>query len=458
MRNFFQQHFRLRPRLSRSSSCGMDDEYVPAITICIDRAHLLSPPSSHFLRHVLLWVVCTIVSTNATAGAYEGSYKLYAHSPYVIHITEGEVLRMHSTYDGRNRQLQKSSVPIVLDRLSPTEFSYWNTRVEFQRHARGVYESLSLTPNRSAVQPKEACAQAAHAGEPSRTLYRAEILADEYLHPRPQKAYTEQLLREMRPGGYTFSRFISPARGPVDFAVYLPPGWRDGATGYPLLIFLHGQEDSEHGFPFAVPAAQLNCWILQGSIVPFVLFSLRAGRIGGVEEQWSTQRNEALLTSPQRDELRAFIQRHFKAGQSPRTTSIHGHSRGARGALHFALKYPEGFASAVSNALVSDYALKEEALSARANAARVNASGIRYRLSIGAADPFVAELNSGAHWQMHELLTELRIEHEHEILAKATHDFREIWNHGQTGADPNGLRELRFHARAWSRVDDALDN
>ena len=110
----------------------------------------------------------------------------------------------------------------------------------------------------------------------------------EYLQPLPQAAYVKRMQTELSGGRYTYARFISAARGPVDFAVYLPPDWRArGKETYPLVFFLHGQDGSEHFFPFAVPATQLNTWIEQGSMQPFVLIALRSGRSTGVEEQWS---------------------------------------------------------------------------------------------------------------------------------------------------------------------------
>jgi enterochelin esterase-like enzyme len=254
----------------------------------------------------------------------------------------------------------------------------------------------------------------------------------------------------MAAGQYTLSRFNSPSRGPVDFAVYLPPDWRpDAKDRYPLIFFLHGQDGSEHGFPYVVPATQLNSWIKRELIPPFVLIALRSGRLGTIEEQWSTTRNESLLTSFAPDELRTFALKHFKAGASPETTSIHGHSRGALGALHFALKYPHLFASSVSNSMVSDYALPEEAANAQLYAPNVIASGIRYRISIGDADQFTKELGRRISADTHDLLGRLGIEHEYEILSGVAHDPREVWSYRRANNTPNGLYELRFHARAW---------
>ena len=79
-----------------------------------------------------------------------------------------------------------------------------------------------------------------------------------------------------RGGRYTRSAFLSDSRGWVFFNVYLPPGWSPGGPeAYPLIIFLHGQMGDEHRFTDNVRASQLNGWIENGSVAPFVLIAPR---------------------------------------------------------------------------------------------------------------------------------------------------------------------------------------
>jgi len=268
-----------------------------------------------------------------------------------------------------------------------------------------------------------------------------------------QAVYTWQLINALSPGGYTYSRFMSPSRGLVDYSVYLPPQWkRDSAKKYPLVFFLHGQTGWERSFPDSVPAQQLNQWIAKGFIPPMVIVSLRTGRLNGKdEEQWSSARNEALLTSEKSNELRAFVREQFRAGMTPKTTAIHGHSRGSRGAIHFALKYPTSFSSAVANAFVSDYALQETMQIASKNLQQIRSKGIPLRISIGGRDEFALNMGRRASPVIHRFLNNLKIPHDYEVFPGVDHGFVNVWNAKQKNGLPNGMAELQFHAGAWAK-------
>jgi len=411
-----------------------------------------------FVLVVLLSSIsCRVQMSEASVeDPYVGEYALFAYAPSFVRITKSNDLLLQQVYQGTNPWAPPPASPAKLVRHSATRFSYGKIRLEFGEREHGRFQSLTMSPMGSVSED-------APQHERHRHLRRVDKIVDEYLRPERQEVYLERMLKDIAPGQYTYSRFISPARGPVDFAVYVPPDWQsDGKETYPLLFFLHGQDGSEHAFPLIVPAARLNSWIDDRLIPPFVLIALRSGRLNGVrangtqldgiEEQWSSARNETLLTSTASDEIRAFAQRYFRAGATPRVTSIHGHSRGALGALHFALKYPRLFASAVSNAPVSDYAFPQEAANARLHAADIIGSGILYRISIGDSDQF-KELGRRMASDMHELLDQLKIEHEFEVLPNVTHDPRELWTYRRDDGVPNLLYELSMHARAWQKGD-----
>ena len=264
----------------------------------------------------------------------------------------------------------------------------------------------------------------------------------------PEDPGTEDF--EGRDGHYTVSSFQSAARGRVHFTVYLPPAWTpDGTEAYPLIIFLHGQTGDEFRFPDNVPVSDLNQWIGEGAVPPFVLIAPRgADEIGTV--RWYHTPNVLLLTSDDPSELRAFCWRRFRAGGSSNSLSVHGHSRGASGALHFALNYPDKFASSVANAFVSDYVLEALKTSASENRERILTAGIRLRMIIGPEDSFV--LNDGRIGSpaMHLHLDSLGIPHEYEVLPGVTHSFSSLWNYQRPDGLQSGLYELQFHARAWN--------
>lgn len=242
----------------------------------------------------------------------------------------------------------------------------------------------------------------------------------------------------------------SNIRGKVPVKVYLPPGWEaDGKEDYPLIFFLHGQWGNESSFFEDVDYRQMNKWINEGKLPPFVLVSVASYFENKEEQQWSSLKNEILLTSDEQGELRAFCREKFRAGVNRKSISIQGQSRGARGALHYAFKYPDLFSSAISNAFVSDYALAEEKENASTNTNKIKASGIKIRMVIGTEDNWVIDFDRRASYIMHDYLNELGILHEFEVLQGAGHSLSSMWNtHCKVGVI-NGLYELKLHAESW---------
>jgi len=242
----------------------------------------------------------------------------------------------------------------------------------------------------------------------------------------------------------------SASRGDVNLEVYLPPSWKKTGDSYPVIFFLHGSGGNEKGFFNNVDYQQLNDWIKQGELPPFVLIAIASHRLSGVEQQWSTAANETFFTSLAKKELRAFSLENFNAGdlsEKSSKVSIHGHSRGAHGALHYAFKFPDKFTSAVADAFVSDYALAEEQANALQNKNAIINSDIKIRMSVGDKDGF--ESFRHASLILHNYLNEIAIPHEYEVLAETGHSFYSLWNSETASTKINGLYELKLHAESW---------
>lgn len=255
-------------------------------------------------------------------------------------------------------------------------------------------------------------------------------------------------------GSTHFTSVISEVRGNVALEVYLPPNWdKANEDGYPVIFFLHGGTGNEKSFFNHVKSQQLNQWINAEEVPPFVLIAIESEYVNGEEGQWSSANNEVFLTSEKQGELREFSRSNFNAGHSSQMISVHGQSRGARGALHYAFKYPTKFAAAMSNAFVSDYALEEEKLNALTNKEAINASGIKIRMVIGTEDNWVLEQNRQASYVMHDYLTELSIIHEFEILEGAGHQLNSMWVTSTQSGLVNGLYELKLHAKMWYKLN-----
>jgi enterochelin esterase-like enzyme len=253
-----------------------------------------------------------------------------------------------------------------------------------------------------------------------------------------------------RDGLYTVSHFQSGARGKVYFSVYLPPGWSPHATeSYPLIVFLHGQSGNERSFTSRISVSELNQWINQGLVPPFVLVAPRGSDVPSTV-QWYYPDNVTLLTSEVADELRAFAWETFRAGGSPEKISVHGHSRGASGALYFALNHWDRFSSAVANAFVSDYVLDDRREAASRNRSAIIDSGILIRMSIGTEDSYVIDLHRIGSQALHQHMDTLGIAHEYEVLPGVSHGLDPIWHFQRSDGVPNGLHELQLHARAWT--------
>lgn len=238
-------------------------------------------------------------------------------------------------------------------------------------------------------------------------------------------------------------------RGDVNLEVYLPPKWKKEGSTYPVIFFLHGALGNEKGFFNNVEYEQLNNWIKQGELPPFVLISAASHYVAGVEQQWSSIPNESFLTSRANTELRAFSLKHFHAGdmgRDTRKTSIHGHSRGALSALHYGLKFPTLFTSAIANAFVTDHALEEEQQNALQYKNTIIASDIKIRLSVGDKDAFENHRKTSS--LMHSYLDSIGIPHEYELLNKTNHTFHSLWNNAR-GSEINGFYELKLHAASW---------
>jgi enterochelin esterase-like enzyme len=217
-----------------------------------------------------------------------------------------------------------------------------------------------------------------------------------------------------------------------------------------LVIFLHGQSGNEHSFTSKIPSFELNQYVSQGSVPPFVLVAPRGSDVPNTV-QWYYPENVTLLTSEAENELRAFAWKTFRAGGTPERISVHGHSRGASGALYFALNHWDRFSSAVANAFVSDYVLDERREAASRNRDSVVESGILIRMSIGTEDSYVIDLHRIGSQALHQHMDTLGIPHEYELLPGVSHGLDPIWHFQRFDGVLNGLHELQLHARAWAQ-------
>ncbi|MFT7611926.1 MAG: enterochelin esterase-like enzyme [Parvicellaceae bacterium] len=273
-------------------------------------------------------------------------------------------------------------------------------------------------------------------------------------------------LSEVQGGQYIQSSFKSKAKGDVKFVAYLPPGWSaaDTITKYPLLVYLYGQGGTEYSFYRVVRAQQLNKWVNDSLVQPFIVICVRGEEIefgktwDKQKIQWYTSTNEKMLTNEGDGELRDFCRKKLHAGFSPDQIALEGQSRGATGTLYYALKHPDKFSSFISNAYVSDYTLSSLKYNARKNKTKLKTNGVKLRMEIGTKDWFVEYYHRKGTYIMHDYLNSLDIPHEFDTLSGGNHGFQYFWNQPKDGYENNGLFHLQFHDKAWKLAQSATDS
>lgn len=247
-------------------------------------------------------------------------------------------------------------------------------------------------------------------------------------------------------GKYTHASFQSKSRGEVAFNVYLPPTWsKEKTEEYALVILLHGQGEDESTFLNALPDSSLNHWIAKQFIPDnFVLISLRGGKNTN-EMQWYSDPNETMITSSHSQELRAYCHENFHTSMKSSKISVMGHSRGATGALNFALYFPEKFAAVVSSAFVSDYAIDRLQQATQQNLKAILAHKIPIYMLIGSKDQYVLNNHRKGSPIMSAFFKSKRIEHQFDIIKGKSHRLSELW------AYPTNLDCLKFCVESWKK-------
>jgi len=261
-------------------------------------------------------------------------------------------------------------------------------------------------------------------------------------------AITEVDIVNLKTGDYTHSSFQSKARGNVAFNVYLPPIWsKKNSSKYPLIILLHGQSESENTFIDAFPADSLNHWIKNKLIPEVVLIALRGGE-NTTNMQWYTDSNENMITSNEDGELRKYSNEKFNTSIKSSQISIIGHSRGATGALNFALNFPTKFSSIVSSAFVSDYAIERLKKAVDENHETIINSGIKIQMLIGSNDNSVLKHNRKGSSIISLYLKEKGIANELKIIEGKPHKLAKLWEY------PTNLNYLKFCTKTWKKNSD----
>jgi acetyl esterase/lipase len=241
----------------------------------------------------------------------------------------------------------------------------------------------------------------------------------------------------------TFETFESQAvGGPVGFALYLPPGYDVGAQArYPVIYWLHGMGgDPRRGETFV----RMLDEAIRAGIAPATIAVLPNGGPAGFYCDWPG--GEWPIETVIIDGLIPHVDATYRTIAAREGRCIEGQSMGGFGAAHLGFKYPDLFGTiSISAGALIDFSAaspRDDTRRSRvfrtvwggdaerfqadnpSTLARANADRIRGRTLVRS---FCGDLDSllPLNDRFHELLQELRIEHEYTIVPGAAHPYDE---------------------------------
>ncbi len=140
---------------------------------------------------------------------------------------------------------------------------------------------------------------------------------------------------------------LESRRGPIDFQLYLPPGYGPAATRrYPLLMLLHGRGDNmsawnrvRDGLDAMIAAAEVPPLI---AVMPDAPWSRR-----GSYYVDSAHVEGAPVESLLLDELLPHVEATWRLRQGREFRVVGGYSMGGYGAVRFSLARPQAFGAAI---------------------------------------------------------------------------------------------------------------
>jgi endo-1,4-beta-xylanase len=235
------------------------------------------------------------------------------------------------------------------------------------------------------------------------------------------------------PAGTHYRTFTSRlAGGEVSYLVYLPPTYeKEPAARFPSVYWLHGLNGNQRAGAMFVE--QLDAAIRAGK-APAMIAILVNGMIDAFyndspDGKWPI---ESVIVK----ELIPHVDGSYRTVARRESRAVEGYSMGGYGAAHLGFKYPElfGLVGVMAGALIEPRAEVQPAIfekmfgrnkaSVDANdpfaLVRKNADAIRgrtvIRIAVGDQDKLQVQCKA-----FHDLLTELKIEHEFELVPGVAH-------------------------------------
>ncbi len=128
----------------------------------------------------------------------------------------------------------------------------------------------------------------------------------------------------------------------LKFTIYLPDGYKDSATRYPVVYLLHGAGGDEFEWLRKGGAAEtLDGLIKRGLIRPSVAVMPTAGPASWWTDGAAEKAGTALM-----NELLPYVESKYKVSSERKDRTVGGLSMGGYGALNLSLQHPDKFCGA----------------------------------------------------------------------------------------------------------------
>jgi S-formylglutathione hydrolase FrmB len=148
--------------------------------------------------------------------------------------------------------------------------------------------------------------------------------------------------QEAARGRIEYTKFQSESLGrEVNCAISLPPSYdREAKRRYPVLIFLHGFNNSERDWEERGMQARLEELRASGKVGEFIIALPYGARSFYLNGKDGTRYEDAIV-----NDFIAFVDKTYRTLATPRSRMIEGISMGGYGALMIAFKHPQMFAA-----------------------------------------------------------------------------------------------------------------
>jgi enterochelin esterase-like enzyme len=129
---------------------------------------------------------------------------------------------------------------------------------------------------------------------------------------------------------------------PVNYAIYLPPGYHDSSRRYPVVYLLHGFTDNESAWvQFGEVQSAADRGISEGTIPPMIIVMPDAGVSWYINDFAGKEPYEDMFM----EELIPWIDDQYRTRPGKEFRAVSGLSMGGYGALLYAMRHPDLFSS-----------------------------------------------------------------------------------------------------------------